>query len=246
MCYYVEYIEKLENYFLDQFGQVLDKTIIEGAQLLEIPFYHFVGGFEHPAFPIVTNAGVETMEWGLIPFWTKDMAQAKDIRIKTLNAIGETAFDKPSFRESIKKRRGLLIITAFFEWRDVAGKKYPYRITLKDQGKFALGTIYDKWVDKSTGEVKTTFSIVTTPANELMEKIHNLKKRMPLIIPPGEFKHWLDPNAGKEQVLALIKPYPADQMTAYTISQFANSSRNYRNVPEISEAFIYPAIEAVL
>lgn len=245
MCYYVEYIEKLENYFLDQFGQVLDKSIIEGAHLLEIPFYHFVGGFEHPSFPIVTNTGVQLMEWGLIPFWTKDAAQAKDMRIKTLNAIGETAFDKPSFRESIKKRRGLLIVTAFFEWRDFAGKKYPYRISLKDQSAFALGCIYDKWVDKETGEIKSTFSIVTTAANPLMEKIHNLKKRMPLIIAPDNFQRWIDPNLGKEEVQGLIKPYPVEQMTAYTISQFANNSRNYRNTPEISEPVIYPEIEAI-
>jgi putative SOS response-associated peptidase YedK len=58
--------------------------------------------------------------------------------VKTLNAFGETIFDKPSFR-SIKSKRGLLPIDGFFEWCDFNKKKYPYFITLKEEGLFSLG-----------------------------------------------------------------------------------------------------------
>ncbi len=245
MCYYVEYIEKLDNFFLSQYGEVLDQNSIDAFLQFDTPLFYFVGGFEHPKFPIVHHSGVDLMEWGLIPFWTKDATQAKDIRVKTLNAVSETAFEKPSFRESIKKRRGLLTVTAFFEWRDVAGKKYPYRIALQDQQVFSLGCIYDNWVDKETGEMRMTFSILTTEANELMANIHNSKKRMPVIIEKENFKRWLDPTTNKEEIINLMQPLNADKMCAHTISQFANNSRNYRNIPGISEVVNYPEIEAL-
>ncbi len=241
MCYYVEYIEKLENYFFDQYGRILDRSFMPASFLFDLPFY-FVGGFEHPKLPVVHNAGVEMKEWGLIPFWTKDATQANDLRVKTLNAVGETAFEKPSFRDSIRKRRGLLTVTAFFEWRDVGGKKYPYRISLLNHKIFSLGCIFDNWVDKETGEVKSTFSILTTNANDLMAAIHNSKRRMPVIIEQGNFKQWLDPETDQEQILALMAPLSSEKMTAYTISQFANSSRNNRNIPEISEPVDYPEV----
>ena len=245
MCYYVEYIEKFENYFLNQFGEILDENTIDAALILEVSTYHFVGGFEHPKFPVVFYQGVGLMEWGLIPNWIKNAVQAKDIRTKTLNAVSETAFEKPSYRDSIKKRRCLLNVTAFFEWRDLGGKKYPYRISLKQQGTFALGCIYDKWVDKETGEIMMTFSVLTTKANDLMEKIHNLKKRMPLIIDRNDFKKWLDPDSNKEEVIQLMQPFPSGKMTAYTIGQYANSTRNNRNIPEISSAVTYPEIDEI-
>lgn len=243
MCYYVEYLEKFENYFLSQLGEVLDRNRIDAALYFDDPIYYFVGGFEHPKFPVVVHEGVETMEWGLIPYWVKDPEQAEELRRMTINAVSETAFAKPSFRESIAKRRGLLHVTAFFEWREVNGKKYPYRISLKDQKTFAIGCIYDKWVDRETGEVRTTFSILTTEANEIMAKIHNKKKRMPVIISRADYKKWLDPNSIKEEITQLMQPCATEQFTAYTISQFANSTRNYRNVPEMSTAVGYPEVE---
>ncbi len=243
MCYYVEYIEKLESYFYNQYGEVIDWHAMDVSFLDNLPDFYFIGGFEHPKMPLVYHNGIEMMEWGLIPYWVKDAAQAADIRLKTLNAVSETAWEKPSFRESIKKRRGLLTVTAFFEWRQHQGKKYPYRIAVRHKKLFSLGCIFDQWVDKTTGEIKKTFSILTTQANELMAEIHNSKKRMPLIIAEPDFKAWLNPATPREEVTALMKPCNTNELTAYSIAQFANNSRNYRNVPEISEPVVYPELE---
>ena len=136
----------------------------------------------------------------------------------------------------------MLGVSGFFEWRDVNKKKYPYFIKTNNSELFSLGCIYETWVDKNTGELHNTFSIITTVANPLMEKIHNVKKRMPLIIAEEDERKWVDPSTGIDEIRSLIKPYNESEMTAYTISQAANSARANRNVPEILNAVNYPEL----
>lgn len=209
----------------------------------ELTEYYFVSGFSHPALPIVKHDGIFRYEWGLIPSWVKDIQTATEIRSKTLNAMGETVFEKPSFKKSIISQRCLLPVSGFYEWRDVNGVKFPYFIHPADNEMFSLGAIYDTWIDRKTGEIKNTFSILTTSANPLMEKIHNLKKRMPLILSPSDQTKWLDSELKPQQINELIKPFPESDMTAYTISRRANNARNNRNVPEILEKVEYPGLD---
>ena len=178
----------------------------------------------------------------MIPSWAKDTAGANEMKTKTLNCVGETAFEKPSFRKSVASKRCLLGINGFIEWRDFNKKKYPYFINVKTDKIFSLGCIYDDWVDRSTGEIKKTFSIVTTPANALMEKIHNIKKRMPLMIPGTQESKWIDPTLSKEDVQELIKPFQETEMDTYTFSTDANSAGNNRNVPAILNPVEYPEL----
>ena len=88
----------------------------------------------------------------------------------------------------------------------------------------------------------TTFAILTTPATPMMEKIHNLKKRMPLIIGREDERKWVDPDLDKEEIQSLIKPFDQDQMTAYTVTTKINSPRNERNVPDAIEKIKYAEI----
>ncbi len=57
---------------------------------------------------------------------------------------------------------------------------------------FAFAGIWSEWVDKETGEMIATYSILTTQANELMSEIHNNKKRMPVILTPQNERDWLN------------------------------------------------------
>ena len=181
--------------------------------------------------------------WGLIPSWIRNEADASEIRKKTLNAVGETIFDRPSFRENIKSNRCLFPVSGFYEWREFNGLKYPYFIQPNNDITFTLGAVYDCWIDKVTGEITNTFSIVTTVANTLMEKIHNKKKRMPLIVSNEDSYKWLDSSINRQRVEALIKPYPDELMEAYTISTLANDVRKNRNVPEIMNPVLYPELK---
>jgi len=81
-------------------------------------------------------------------------------------------------------KRCLVLADGFYEWREEGGKKYPYYISLTSNDAFALAGIWDKWLNSRTGEMKETFSIITTRANPLLERIHNTRKRMPVILRP--------------------------------------------------------------
>lgn len=239
MCYNIAYMERRQQKYAERYKDVLPPDFSKSTVQDELPTYYFVSGFSHPLLPIVKHDGIFLFEWGLIPAWAKDTATANDIRTKTLNAVGETVFEKPSFRKSISSQRCLLGVSGFYEWRDINKLKYPYFIKTKSNDIFSLGCIYELWVDKSTGEVKNTFSILTTPANPLMESIHNLKKRMPLILSTQDEKKWIEPNLTTEEISSLIKPYSENDMTAYTVSKSVNSAKNNRNIPESIEKVDY-------
>ncbi len=237
MCYNVEYLESRGKKYAERFNDILPRTWDRQSLSDELPTYYFVSGFSHPLLPIVKHDGIFLFEWGLIPSWVKDPSIAKDIRTKTLNAVGETVFEKPSFRKSISSQRCLFGVNGFFEWQHFNKAKYPHLIQTKRNKIFSLGCIYETWLDQSTGEIKNTFSILTTPANPLMEKIHNLKKRMPLILNQQDEQRWIEPSLNTEQIKALIKPYDQADMTSYTVSKIANTTKMDRNIPEIIEPF---------
>ncbi len=149
-------------------------------------------GFQHPKTPIITNQKTDTIQlynWGLIPFWAKD----DGIKKNTLNARMETIHEKPSFR-NVVKNRCLILADGFYEWQwlDEKGKKkQKYELTLPENQAFAFAGLWSEWVDKSTGEIRYTYTILTTEANELMAKIHNTKKRMPVIVATDTEQNWL-------------------------------------------------------
>ena len=242
MCFTVAIMRNGKLISAEEYYASLPPVKKKKAILPELPFHNLVSGFTHPGLPIVTEDGLIISKWGLIPSWVKDQETADDIRSKTLNAVGETVFEKPSFRKSIATQRCLFPVSGFYEWQEFKGVKYPYYIQLADKDYFSLGSIYDTWIDQQTGEILNTFSIITTPANPLMEKIHNLKKRMPLILSQDDEMKWLDPDLKTDRIKELIKPFPESKMTAYTISRDANNARNNRDVPGIQKRVEYPEL----
>lgn len=150
-------------------------------------------GFQFPKTPVITNKQPEKIHffnWGLIPFWAKD----DSIKKNTLNARIETIHEKPAFR-NVVNNRCLILADGFYEWQwldDKGKQKQKYELTLPDNELFAFAGLYSEWTDKSTGEIISTYTILTTEANELMSKIHNTKKRMPVIVSADYELTWLN------------------------------------------------------
>ena len=153
-------------------------------------------GFSFPKTPVITNKDmsvIDHLQWGLIPFWAKD----DSIKQYTLNARIETLTEKPSFRDSVKNRC-LVIVDGFYEWQwlDPKGiKKQKYLITLPGEELFSFAGLWSQWVNKETGEIVKSYTIVTTEANPLMSEIHNSKKRMPVILSKENEREWLNGQA---------------------------------------------------
>ena len=204
----------------------------------------YTSGFDYPQMPVVTNQEpdrLQMLNWGLIPPWTKP-EEASKMRSYTLNARNDSLFVKPSFRNTIRQKRCLVPATGFYEWREFAGKKYPYFIYLKKQEIFNFAGLWEEWVDRSTGEMIKTYSIITTEANRMMSKIHNTKRRMPVILPESVEQNWLCPDLSIEEILSMTRPLDDSFMAAHTISRLITSKNGQRNVPAIQNEFRYPEL----
>ncbi|HXD08449.1 MAG TPA: SOS response-associated peptidase [Anaerolineales bacterium] len=159
--------------------------------------------------------------WGLIPMWAKDPS----IGSRLINARGETLAEKPSFRGGYKYKRCLILADGFYEWKAFGEKKSktPYFIHMKDRKPFAMAGLWDTWEGPDGSSIKTC-TIITTQPNELMALIHD---RMPVILHPRDYAKWLDPAPQTpENLQPLIKPFSADDMSAYPVSTLVNKTTN--------------------
>lgn len=178
--------------------------------------------FAHPMAPVITNQGVETKQWGLIPSWVKSEIQAKELRQQTINARAETLFDKPSFRHAASNSRCIVPAFAFFEWRHEGKQKIAHRLLRADKQWLYLAGLCESWVDQATGEEIKSFAIVTTEANHLMAYVHNMKRRMPVILAPNQAKEWLTPDAKRSELEALLQPLEDGILVAERLKPQAN------------------------
>ena len=216
------------------------------------PVYH-ANAYQFPTWPILarSNAGKSTlgrfqmMQWGLIPRWAKTREDATDIRTRTINARSETIFEKPSYRAAAQAgKRCLIPVTGFYEWHTMGSKKFPFYITSKDQPITSVAGLWDEWPDPETGELLSTYTLLTTDANPLLAAIHNTKKRMPCLLTPELEYAWLHDQLTEQDVLAILaEQYPANQMHSYSISKRITSRSQPSDVPEVMEPSTYAELQ---
>ena len=167
------------------------------------------------------------MRWGLVPFWSKDGKAS----YSTINARAETVPTSATYREAFKRRRCLVPADLFYEWQKVDAKtKQPYAIALTDGSLFAFAGLWETWKDKVTGETKETYTVITTDPNEVMEPLHN---RMPVVLAPNDYERWMAPADPAKLPVDLLRPYPAEEMTAWKVSAAVGNVRN--NEPSLTE-----------
>jgi putative SOS response-associated peptidase YedK len=160
--------------------------------------------------------------WGLIPHWVKEANGGR----KPINARAETIAKLPSFRSAYAKRRCIVPVNNFFEWRRTKPPKQAFAIGMKDGSPFGFAGLWESWTHPETGELIRTFCVLTCPANELIAEIHD---RMPVILPPDDYDRWLSPLEPDPN--DLLAPYPADLMRMWPVSNKVNAPRN--DTPDI-------------
>ncbi|WP_246130278.1 SOS response-associated peptidase [Bizionia saleffrena] len=213
---------------------------------------HHISGFSHPELLIYTDDSPDfptVATWGLVPHWVKDEVQMKKFWNNTLNARGETIFEKPSFRQAAKNNRCLIYIDGFYEHHHFNNKTYPFFIQRKDENPIALAGLWSEWINPETKGRMNTFSIVTTVGNSMLAKIHNNPKikgpRMPLILPLELEDNWLntiDDELDKQKIQELIQSSPEEELKAHTVRKL-RGKEYIGNIPEISNEFIHEELE---
>ena len=179
-----------------------------------LPNYNIAPTHYHPVILASDPKQLRLFRWGLIPPWAKDPSIAS----KMINARIETILKKPSFKNAVQYNRCLIPFDGFYEWQKRGKVKIPYRITLLDEGIFAVAGIWEKWSSPS-GELIHSFSVLTQKPNQLMSDIHD---RMPAILLPEQEALWIDLELNTKDALAMIAPYPDNLLKAYTVSKRVN------------------------
>ena len=174
---------------------------------------------------------LDLLRWGLIPYWAKD----SKVGFANINAKAEGIETRPAFRQAFERRRRLVPVDSFYEWKKVDGGKQPYAIALADRGIMALAGLWENW-KSSAGEWVRSFAIVTTEPNELCAQLHN---RMPVILAPETWPTWLgEEPADEAQPKSFLVPYPSDGMICWPVSQRVGSVKN--NDPGLAEPINLP------
>jgi putative SOS response-associated peptidase YedK len=163
---------------------------------------------------VVTSKGARQYRWGLIPHWAKDSS----IGNKLANARGESIAERPAFRDAFRQSRCLVPASGFYEWQSVAGHKQPWYFRPLDAELFGLAGITSTW------QGVRSVALITTMPNAVMEPIHD---RMPVIVTPQSYAGWLDPaNQDEQDLMRLVRPYPAERMSARPVSMRVNQPEN--------------------
>jgi len=200
------------------------------------PRYNGAPGQQHFVIRQNSKTGERTLDqlwWGLIPHWCSDPEGGR----KPINAKAETVASLPTFRDAYRRRRCLVPVDSFFEWKAIRGvkPKRPYAVGKKSGEPFALAGIWENWRRPTTNEWVRTFAIITCPANELIKTIHD---RMPVIVAPISYDRWLSPLDPDPR--DLLVPFPSEPMTMWPISTRVNKPEN--DDPSILEPMDEPHI----
>src|SRR5215471_4855100 len=147
-----------------------------------------------------SERSLDLLRWGLVPFWAKDL----NVGFANINAKAEGIERKPAFREAFQRRRYLVPVDNFYEWKKTATGKQPYAVALADRGLMALAGLWENWRSPA-GEWVRSFAIVTTTPNELCAELHD---RMPVVLARDNWPVWLGEGpVNAPQLKALLTPY---------------------------------------
>lgn len=209
---------------------------VDSSALYDFDFNYFYRAFNNPYIPVIAqddSSRVQLMQWGLIPAWSRNQEEAERIRKGTYNARAETLHEKPSFRGPLNKGRCLIIAGGFFEWQELKERKIPWYITLKSGAPFVFAGLYDAWRNPLNGDILRSCSIITTRANPLLEKIHNTKKRMPVILKEDRENEWISSAPSLLQKKQLLQALDEHDLKAYTVSSRLTAPDADPSDPEI-------------
>ncbi len=150
----------------------------------------------------------ELAQFGLVPHWATDK---KKFGLRTYNARSETVAEKPSYRSAWRERRfGLAIMNSFYEPNWETGKAIRWRIKRADAGPVAVASIWERFIDRETGEIIFSFSMLTINADghEVMQHFHKPEdeKRSVVVLQDQDYLPWLHANHKEATSLLQLAP----------------------------------------
>ena len=229
--------------------KAIDEIVEKLGPLTDLPLHH-ASGFSHPEVLIYTNEDPfypMVATWGLIPYWVNSVEQQKKIWNSTLNALVETIFEKPAFRDAANEKRCIFYVDGFYEHHHFNNNTYPFFIHRKNNEPIALAALWSEWIHPEHNGTINSFSIVTTVGNGMMAKIHNNPKlkepRMPLMLANEMEEEWLSSSADFEKELeGVLSSNNNMALQAHTVGKLRGKSYA-GNIESIAQEVVYKELE---
>jgi putative SOS response-associated peptidase YedK len=161
---------------------------------------------------------LEPMSWGLVPSWAQDTKIGHKLALARVETVATTA----AFRQAIQRRRCLVAVDGFYEWRREGKASRPFFVRRADGKPFALAGLWERWVSRD-GEVVQSCAIITQPSRPPVDAVHS---RMPLVLEPQAWEPWLDPELTDTAALAPLLVPRSPELVAYEVSLRVNDPRH--------------------
>lgn len=227
----VDSAEELLAFFRMRLPQAWEQEPDTVAEALPqvVPRYNVAPSQDVPVARVLAGspwpgAQLDMLHWGFVPSWSK--GGWEDVRKRSyrmINARAETAFDKPSFRRAVARRRLLIPTTGFYEWDRSLPKPRPATLFHRPgRALFAMGGIWERW--KGPDGPVDSLAVLTTRANGVVGTLHD---RMPVILPRESWEPWLDPDLAERAVIEpLLEPVDDGYLQATVVGTTVNNARS--------------------
>lgn len=184
-----------------------------GAGFLEAPRPVF-NASPGQRLPVILDAEPGTIRLAYWGFFVEFPGRSRRMLI---NARAETVHRHPTFRDSFRCRRCLVVADGFYEWKATATGKQPYRVVPEREGPCTFAGL---WKEVEDGPA---YVILTAAASPGLRAIHD---RMPVMLARDQLAQWLDPGCGTDELRRLARPSTGGAIRFYQVSKRVNSSRN--------------------
>lgn len=170
--------------------------------------------------PRSPTSGLEAAEaqWWLTPFWSKTPKP----RFATFNAKAETLLKSNTFREPFRRRRCVVPISGFYEWRKEGESRQPLYVR-PQAGPLLLAGVWDRWRSRDKEQVVDSFTVITTAVSSGLAFLHD---RQPVMLDRPDARRWLDRRAAPESLVDLLAPSVPTPLVALPVSDYVGNPRN--------------------
>ncbi|KAJ5779650.1 hypothetical protein N7457_007370 [Penicillium paradoxum] len=177
---------------------------------------------------------IQSMKWGLIPFWTKRQPDYGSM-MRTINCRDDSLIEDTGMWTTMKRRKRCIVVCqGFYEWlkKGPGGKeKVPHFVRRKDGELMYFAGLWDCVSYEGSDEKLYTYTVITTSSNAYLKFLH---ERMPVILDPGTeaMRKWLDPSqkTWSRELQSILKPYEGE-LECYPVpkevGKVGNNSPNF-------------------
>ncbi|RYP78356.1 hypothetical protein DL771_000541 [Monosporascus sp. 5C6A] len=185
-----------------------------------------------------TRYKLQSMKWGLVPFWTKRNPDYGSV-MKTINCRDDSLAQAGGMWSSMKARKRCVVVAqGFYEWlkKDGGREKIPHFVKRKDGKLMCFAGLWDvvQYEGDDESRKNYTYTIITTESNKQLSFLHD---RMPVILENGSeaLRTWLDPGRHEwsAELQALLRPFEGE-LDVYPVS------KDVGKVGNNSPSFIVP------